>query len=70
MQNNINLNIHLIFLPAHLMDYVILHELVHTRVKDHSARFWSCLGSYIQDPKALDSQLTRYEALLAGGADP
>lgn len=70
MQNNINLNIHLIFLPAILMDYVILHELVHTRIKDHSTRFWSCLGSCLHDPKALDSQLTRYEVLLAGGANP
>lgn len=70
MQNNINLNVHLISLPAILMDYVILHELVHTRIKDHSARFWNCLGSYLQDPKVLDSQLTRYEALLAGEVNP
>jgi predicted metal-dependent hydrolase len=65
MQNNINLNVHLICLPSDLMDYVILHELVHTRIKDHSQQFWVCLAQYIADPKALDRELTRYEALLA-----
>jgi predicted metal-dependent hydrolase len=65
MQNNINLNIHLICLPSDLMDYVILHELVHTRIKDHGQQFWNRLGQCIGDPKALDRELTRYEALLA-----
>lgn len=37
---NINLNSWLVMLPDYLSDYVILHELVHTRVPDHSKRFW------------------------------
>jgi hypothetical protein len=41
--NNINLNIHLLNLPEHLRDYVILHELVHTEHKNHSKRFWARL---------------------------
>ena len=39
-RKNINLNSWLVMLPDHLCDYVILHELVHTRVPDHSKRFW------------------------------
>jgi len=31
--NNINLSLHLMRLPDHLIDYVILHELVHTKIK-------------------------------------
>ena len=34
-KNNINLNMNLLHLPPELMDYVLLHELVHTRVKNH-----------------------------------
>jgi predicted metal-dependent hydrolase len=39
-RKSINLNSWLVMLPAYLSDYVILHELVHTRIPDHSARFW------------------------------
>ena len=37
--NNISLNIRLVLLPAELMDYVILHELVHTQIKNHGPAF-------------------------------
>ena len=40
-KNNINLNINLIQIPQDLMDYVIVHELVHTVVKNHSYKFCS-----------------------------
>lgn len=43
-KNNINLSLHLMRLPDHLIDYVILHELVHTEVKNHSLVFWGRLG--------------------------
>lgn len=46
-QNNINLNINLIKLPAHLQDYVILHELVHTVHKNHSRSFWARLDEIV-----------------------
>jgi predicted metal-dependent hydrolase len=39
-RRSINLNSWLVMLPEHLSDYVILHELVHTRIPDHSKRFW------------------------------
>jgi predicted metal-dependent hydrolase len=42
-KNGINLNSWLVMLPDHLSDYVILHELVHTGYKDHSAGFWESL---------------------------
>jgi predicted metal-dependent hydrolase len=63
-RNNINLNVNLIRLPAELMDYTILHELVHTRIKDHSPRFWQELAKYIDDPRQVDQQLDRYSPML------
>ncbi len=58
--NNINLNVNLVRLRPGLMDYVILHELVHTRAKNHGRRFWSQLDELVGDAKALDRELKKH----------
>jgi predicted metal-dependent hydrolase len=55
--NNINLNIKLAILPEMLRDYVILHELVHTRIKNHGPDFWHELDRYVGNAKALRKRL-------------
>ena len=40
---SINLSCYLMLLPPHLMDYVILHELTHTREMNHGPKFWEIL---------------------------
>ncbi len=62
--NNINLNVNLIRLPAELRDYTLLHELVHTRIKNHGPQFWEALGQCIDRPHELDRQLNRYGPML------
>jgi len=37
----INLNLRLLFLDPAVVQYVLLHELAHTRELNHSARFWA-----------------------------
>ena len=59
-RNNINLNIKLSVLPEELMDYVILHELVHTRIKNHGPKFWEELAKYIENPKQQASKLRKH----------
>lgn len=44
--NNINLNINLVRLRPELMDYLLLHELVHTKIKNHSKKYWKELDKY------------------------
>ena len=63
-KNNINLNISLVRLPEELIDYTILHELVHTRVKNHSRRFWDQMDKLLGDAKKLDRKLSKYSFLL------
>jgi len=59
-KNNISLNMKLVLLPDELVDYVILHELVHTRIHDHSKRFWAESDKYVEDGKAMSKRLRGY----------
>jgi len=59
-RNNISLNEKLAWLPGRLMDYVLLHELVHTRIKNHGEEFWQELGKYVDDVGPLRRELRHY----------
>jgi hypothetical protein len=56
-RNNINLNLKLVCLPQYQQDYVILHELVHTKIKNHSRKFWTELAQYITNPRSVSKEL-------------
>ena len=64
VNNNISLNINLIHLPQQLATYVILHELLHTRIKNHGRQFWRELDELVGDARSLRSQLNEYSYLL------
>ena len=63
-KNNINLNMNLLHLPSELMDYVLLHELVHTRVKNHSNDFWDELDTVVPNARIIDRKLKDYQYCL------
>jgi predicted metal-dependent hydrolase len=59
-KNNISLNLKLVKLPEDLVDYVIMHELVHTRIKNHTKAFWMELDRIVGNAKVQDSRLKEY----------
>lgn len=63
-KNNISLNVNLVRLPENLIDYLILHELVHTRIKNHSKKFYAELERLVNHRKSLDRDMKKYGAGL------
>lgn len=60
-KNNISLNLQLMKLPDELIDYVLLHELVHTKIKNHGPKFWEMLNSITnQQARELSKQVKKY----------
>lgn len=48
-EKNISLNWRLIKAPNVVIDYLIIHELVHTKIMNHSSKFWMLLKSVYPD---------------------
>lgn len=61
----ITLNLYLMQLPWHLIDYVLVHELVHTKVMQHGAPFWAEMEKFMPDAKALRKQMSAYRPTLS-----
>ena len=55
---SIRLNWRLIHFKPSVIDYVVVHELSHLRVMDHSPRFWDTVRAVVPDYADLRSQLT------------
>ncbi|MFA9391180.1 MAG: M48 family metallopeptidase [Prolixibacteraceae bacterium] len=62
---NINLNVHLMRLPDHLIDYIILHELTHTQHMNHGPHFWALLNKICNGKaRQLDNEMKAMGKLI------
>jgi len=59
-EKNISLNWKLIKAPDYVIDYIIIHELLHTVVMSHTHKFWTLLKSYYPNYKESIKWLEKY----------
>lgn len=65
-QQHITLNIFLLELPWQLIDYVLLHELVHTRHLHHGTDFWATFEYCEPNAKQLRKQIRTHQPAIGG----
>lgn len=58
--NDINLNYLLAMAPISVIDYVLIHELCHTRIKNHSKDFWQLVASIAPDYQQAQTWLKQH----------
>lgn len=63
-RNNIQLNIYLMQLPWALIDYVILHELAHTKHAHHQKPFWDYFEQLLPDAKERRKRIKTYTTAI------
>lgn len=68
-QTNIIFNAYLIQLPWNLIDYVILHELAHTRVLKHGSEFWDEMRNTLPDVQQRRKDLRAHQPQLSYGGN-
>lgn len=56
-KRNISLNQNLMFLPAHLVEYVLHHELTHLDQMNHSRKFWNSFSCVLPTCRALRREI-------------
>lgn len=61
---NLNFNYKIMFLPEHLQDYIIVHELCHLAQMNHSENFWELVRETIPDYKRCISELKQQHIVI------
>ncbi|MEJ2615263.1 MAG: SprT family zinc-dependent metalloprotease [Ignavibacteriaceae bacterium] len=54
---SLSFNFKLLQFKKEIIDYVIIHELCHTKQMNHSQKFWKLVGQYCPDYKSLKKEL-------------
>jgi len=65
-KGNLNFSYRLVFLPMHLVDYVVVHELCHLKEFNHSENFWALVEKHLSDYRKSKDELKTYGAKYVG----
>ncbi|RME95516.1 MAG: M48 family peptidase [Verrucomicrobia bacterium] len=63
-RRSLSLNWRLILMPPEVADYVVLHELAHLRVPNHSAAFWRLVGELCPRFREAEAWIRQHAPLL------
>ena len=63
-ENGIHYTFRLLYAPKAVVEYVIVHELAHTKHHNHSKEFWSEVAKFVPDWKTKRAWLKRHGALM------
>lgn len=58
---NLNFSYRLLFLPPHLCDYIIVHELCHLAEMNHGPRFWALVAEVMPEHEVYQKELRQLE---------
>lgn len=58
-KGNLNFNYRILFLPDHIADYIVVHELCHLREPNHSTHFWALVEKTIPQYETRRNELRK-----------
>ena len=67
IHNDININWLLIMAPPEVLEYVVVHELCHLQVRNHSARFWNLVAEHLPEYQNQRHWLKQHGSYLMRG---
>ena len=62
--NKLHFTYKLMMCPSDVIDYIVLHELCHTKFKNHSSQFWELVKKCCPDYKAHEKWLKKYRGII------
>lgn len=63
-KGTLSFNYRLAFMPDHIRDYVVIHELCHLRQFNHSRAFWDLVALKAPDYKKIRSEIRKLGIIL------
>lgn len=62
--NRLHFTYKLIMCPKEVIDYIVLHELCHTKVKNHSSKFWNLVATYDPNYKIKEKWIKKNRGII------